>query len=112
MKVRVQVVIEADDDEDDVPWSVARDVAQIDRDALSIDTLGLHLDQAKHLLQQVQAVLIDEQVRSSLAEGVACPRLWPTTSSQGHQDNCHPHAVRHLASEQPALASMSLPTAD
>ena len=60
MKLRVQVVIEADDDEDDVPRSVARDVAQIDRDALSIDTLGLHLDEAKHLLQQVQAVLIDE----------------------------------------------------
>src|SRR2546421_11467919 len=73
MKLRVQVVIEADDDEDDLPRSVARDVAQIDRDALSIDTLGLHLDEAKHLLQQVQAVLIDEQVRSSLAEGVACP---------------------------------------
>jgi hypothetical protein len=35
--------------------------------------LHLHLDEAKHLLQQVQAVLIDEQVRSSLAEGVACP---------------------------------------
>ena len=35
--------------------------------------LGLHLDEAKDLLQKVQAVLIDEQVRTSLTEQMACP---------------------------------------
>jgi hypothetical protein len=41
--------------------------------ALSVDTLGLHLEEAKHLLQKVQAVLIDEQVRTCRADRVACP---------------------------------------
>ena len=74
MKLRVQVVIEADDDEEDGDHPPAvHEVAQIDREALSVDTLGLHLEEAKNLLQKVQAVLIDEQVRTSLAQQVACP---------------------------------------
>src|SRR2546426_9036582 len=73
MRLRVQVVIESDDDEGDEHRSAVHEVAQIDRDALSVDTLGLHLDEAKHLLQKVQAVLIDEQVRTCVAEQVACP---------------------------------------
>src|SRR5256885_3680263 len=73
MKLRVQVVIESDDEDNDEHRSAVHEVAQIDRDALSVDTLGLQLAEAKHLLQQVQAVLIDEQVRTSLAEQVACP---------------------------------------
>ena len=64
MKLRVRVVIEFDD-EDDEHAPAAHEVAQIDRDALSVDTLGLHLGEAKHLLQNVQAVLIDEQVRKN-----------------------------------------------
>jgi hypothetical protein len=73
MKLRVQVVIESDaDDEDggDHP-PVVHEVAQIDREALSVDTLGLRLEEAKNLLQKVQTVLIDEQARASLAEQVA-----------------------------------------
>jgi hypothetical protein len=73
MKLRVQVVIEADDDDDDQHPPAVHEVAQIDRAALSVDTLGLQLDEANQLLQKVQAVLIDEQVRTCLAEQVACP---------------------------------------
>src|SRR5438128_10154806 len=72
MKLRVQVVIESDDENDQQSPAV-HEVAQIDRDTLSVDTLGLQLEEAKHLLQKVQAVLIDEQVRTCLAEQVACP---------------------------------------
>ena len=36
-------------------------------------TLGLHLAEAKDLLQQVQEVVVDEQVRTCLAEQMACP---------------------------------------
>jgi hypothetical protein len=73
MRIRVQVIIEADDDEEDGDHPPAiHEVARIDRDALSIDTLGLHLEEAKNLLQKVQVVLIDEQVRTSLAEQKAC----------------------------------------
>jgi hypothetical protein len=68
MRLRVQVVIEADDD-DDRQSPAVREVAQIDRDVLSVDTLGLRLDEAKHLLQKVQAILIDEQVHQSCPAG-------------------------------------------
>jgi hypothetical protein len=79
MKLRVQVVIEPDDG-DDRQSPAVHAVAKIDRDALSVDTLGLHLEEAKQLLQKVQAVLINEQVRTCLTQQVACPtcgRAWP-----------------------------------
>ena len=75
MKLRVQVVIEPDDDEADGDRraAVVHDVASIERDELTVDTLGLQLAEAKLLLQRVQEVLIDEQVRSCLSQQVACP---------------------------------------
>jgi hypothetical protein len=91
MKLRVQVVIESDD-VDAEHRSVVHDVAQIDRDALSVDTLGLQLAEAKNLLQKVQAVLIDEQVRTSLAQQVACPSC---RRARAHKD-AHPIVVRTL----------------
>jgi hypothetical protein len=91
----VQVVIEPDDD-DDYQSPAVHEVAQIDRDALSVDTLGLHLEEAKHLLQQllqqVQAVMVNEQVRTSLAQQVACPSCG---RARAHKD-AHPIVVRTL----------------
>ncbi len=70
MRVRVQMIIEADDD---APPAVY-DVARIERaDEVRIDTLGLQLAEAKNLLQKVQEVVVGEQVRTCLAEQVACP---------------------------------------
>jgi hypothetical protein len=68
MRVRVQVIVESDDD---TPPAV-HEVACVERGDLHIDTLGLQLAEAKDLLQKVQDVLIAEQVRTSLAEQVAC----------------------------------------
>ncbi len=70
MRVRVQVVIENDDDES-VP--AVREVAHFERAEVRIDTLGLELAEAKDLLQKVQASVVGEQVRTYLAEQVACP---------------------------------------
>ncbi len=69
MRVRVQVVIETDD----ARPPVVHEVAHLERGDLHIDTLGLQLAEAKDLLQKVQAVVTDEQVRTCLAEQVACP---------------------------------------
>ncbi len=129
MKLRVQVVIEADSHEDAEHRSVVHEVAQIDRDALSVDTLGLQLAEAKHLLQQVQAVLIDEQVRTSLAEQVACPdcgrprahkdtktivtrTLFGTLhlrSPRWHQCSCQPQATRTFSPLIAALPERTTP---
>ena len=69
MRVRIQVVIDSDDDGP----AVVHEVANLERGDLRIDTLGLQLAEAKNLLQRVQEIVIDEQVRTCLAEQVACP---------------------------------------
>jgi hypothetical protein len=76
MRLSVQVVIEPDDEANrDRHSAVVHDVATIKRDGhLSGDTLGLQLAEAKDLLQRVQEVLIDEQVRCCLAAQMACPQ--------------------------------------
>jgi len=56
------------------------------------DPLGLQLAEAKQLLQRVQAVLIDEQVRVYLAQQVACPACG---GARAHKDT-HPIVVRTL----------------
>jgi len=71
MRVRVQVVIESDDEDDRPP--IMHEVVQLERAHVRIDTLGLHLAEAKDLLQKVQEVVVGEQVRTCLAEQVACP---------------------------------------
>src|SRR6266851_4294123 len=73
MRVRVQVVIEPDDGG---PAAV-HEVAELERGALQIDTLGLQLAEAKELLRQVQEVVIEEQVHSCLAQQVPCPHCGP-----------------------------------
>ncbi len=75
MRLRVQVVIEPDDDEPngDRPSAVVHDVASIERGELTVDALGIQMAEAKSLLQRVQEVLIDEQVRSCLSQQLACP---------------------------------------
>ncbi len=59
MRIRVQVVIDPDDDEasSDPPSAVVHDVATIERGELSVDTLGMQLTEAKLLLQRVPEVL-------------------------------------------------------
>jgi hypothetical protein len=67
--MRVQVVIDSDDDGP----PVVHEVANVERGDLHIDTLGLQLAEAKDLLQKVQAVVIGEQVRACLTEHEDCP---------------------------------------
>ena len=77
MRVRVQVIVDGDDE---TPPAV-HEMAHIERGDLRIDTLGLHLAEAKDLLQKVQEVVIAEQVSSCLVNQVACPHC--------HQARCH-----------------------
>src|SRR5437899_401540 len=129
MKLRVQVVIEAENGDGAGHSSVVHEVAQIDRDALSVDTLGLQLAEAKHLLQKVQSVLIAEQVRVHLAQQVACPdcgrprahkdtktivtrTLFGTLhlhSPRWHQCPCQPQTTRTFSPLAAALPERTTP---
>jgi hypothetical protein len=95
----------------------------------SVDTLGMHLEEAKHILQKVQTILIDEQVRTSLAEQVACPdcgrprahkdaktivtrTLFGTLhlrSPRWHQCPCRPHTTRTFSPLAAALPERTTP---
>jgi len=127
----VQVVIDPDDDEasSDPPSAVVHDVATIERGELSVDTLGMQLTEAKLLLQRVQEVLLDQQVRTCLAEQIACPEcrrprahkdsktivlrtLFGTvrlTSPRWHHCSCEPQPTRTFCPLAAALPERTTP---
>lgn len=71
MKITVSVTIHPDDDD---ASAAASDVFTCERTSpLSVDTVGLHLDEARDLLRVVQETMTTEQARAALAEAAACP---------------------------------------
>jgi hypothetical protein len=125
MRVRIQVVIDADDD----GQAVVHEVASVERGDLHIDSLGLQLAEAKDLLQQVQEVVIGEQVRACLAEQVTCPECGrarrhkdadtivvrtlfgtlPLRSPRWWQCSCQPQPTRTFSPLAAALPERSTP---
>ncbi|MBJ7605359.1 MAG: ISKra4 family transposase, partial [Candidatus Dormibacteraeota bacterium] len=79
MKVTLQLVIEA---ENGTPTTV-QEVGQLEREGLQPESLGLKLDEAKDLLQALQRVLVEEQVRAALAQQAPCPQCGAV---QRHKD--------------------------
>ena len=69
MRIKVQVVVEADDD----GGPSVHEVVELERGATGPESLGLRLEEAKELLARLQEVVVDEQVRRCLAGRVACP---------------------------------------
>lgn len=71
MKLTVRVVLD-DDTAGDGPTEI-REVFTLHRGALSADTLGLQLAEAKDLLGGVQRVLVEAQAAATLAAEAPCP---------------------------------------
>lgn len=69
MKVTVQVVIEPEDGQPQVIY----EVAQLERDVLQPDTLGLHLDEAKDVLKNIQRTIVEQQAAVHLRQQEGCP---------------------------------------
>ena len=80
MKVTVQVVVDGDDE----PTAV-REVFTLKRGAVTPDTLGLQLAEAKALLCAVQETVVDAQVKDTLAAQAACPHCG---TPRRHKDAC------------------------
>lgn len=87
MKIRIQVIVEADDGA-----TVVQEVAAIAREELRPDTLGLHLDEAKEMLRQIQHVVVERQVAAQLAQQAVCPACGQPRRHKG----THPLVVRTL----------------
>ena len=62
-------VLHADDDSE----TVVREAFTVQREALTPDTEGLRLQEAKDLLAAVQDTLVEHQVTTALSARVACP---------------------------------------
>ena len=69
MKITVQVVLHADDDSE----TVVREAFTVQRNALTPDTVGLQLQEAKDLLAAMQDTLVQHQVSTALSAQIGCP---------------------------------------
>jgi hypothetical protein len=69
MRMRVQIIIE-DDYQDPIQ---IHDAFDLERGSLSVDNLGLRLEEAKTLLGNVQDKLVSAQVAAGLIEQFRCP---------------------------------------
>ncbi len=88
MKMRVQVVIEAMDDESEI----VAEVACIERGDLQPETLGLTLGEAKAMLAGVQQILVPQQVAEYVAQQRCCPDCGRARATKGH----HAIVIRSL----------------
>jgi hypothetical protein len=70
MKLTVHVTLSGDDDDTE---TVVREVFALQREALTPDTLGLGLTEAKDLLAAVQDTLVTAQVSAAVAAQDTCP---------------------------------------
>ena len=88
MKVRIQVVINADEH----GGEVIQEVAALDRGALQPETLGLTLAEAKTMLQGVQQAVVTRQIAEAAAQQVTCPDCGQPRAHKG----AHTIVVRSL----------------
>jgi hypothetical protein len=87
MKLTLQVVIQQDDELPRV-----QEIASIERDTLTPETLGLSLQEAKTVLAQLQETLVTEQVAVVVAEHLVCRQCGAAQRRKGQ----HQIVVRSL----------------
>lgn len=68
MKVKIQVVIESDNNE----VQVVQEIMHIERDSLEPENLGLSLTEAKTLLHNTQSNLVKQQIAEFSFQQKSC----------------------------------------
>jgi len=68
MRITIQIVIESEPEQP----AIIHEVAQLEREQLQAETLGLHLAEAKTVLQGIQQTLVQYQARAYLAQEARC----------------------------------------
>jgi hypothetical protein len=89
MRIRVQVLIEADQE---VTPPYVEEVACFERGPLSPETLGLRLDEAKQMLAGVQQVMTAQQIEDYVEQQRQCPHCQRPLAFKGY----HQIGVRTL----------------
>jgi len=115
MKIRIQIVMEAANGESER----IEDIAELERNSLQPETLGLTLAESKKLLQGIQQRMVSEQVAEYMAQFNTCPDCGACRTRKGQHTlvyrtlfgklnlisprlydcACHqPHQARHSSS--------------
>ena len=81
MKLRLQLVVVSDAGQEQV-----QEVAQFEREGVTIETLGLTLAEGKLILKKVQEAMVQEQVSNALLRLRCCPVCGKVRHSRGHHD--------------------------
>ncbi len=81
MKFRLQLAIVSDAGQEQV-----QNVAEFEREGVTIETLGLTLAEGKLILKKVQAGIVQEQVNDALLRLRCCPYCGKMRHGRGHHD--------------------------
>ena len=98
MKVTVQVVTRSDDGQESI-----REVACVERAALTPATLGLSLAEGKTILQAIQEVVVEWQMQAYLRQQRHCPQCGPLRHSTGAHHTVFRTVFGALPVESPRL---------
>ncbi len=80
MRITVKLHI----DSEEIGHCAETTVAQFHRDELSAASLGLHLAEAKQLLEGVQRTLVEAQVNEYIAQASHCAHCRAALTRKGH----------------------------
>src|SRR5436853_1566240 len=105
MRIRIQVIIEADQ-ESAVPLH-SEEVACFERGTLSAETLGLRLNEAKQMLAGVQQVMAAQQVEEYVEQQRQCPHCQRPLACKGHHQISVRTLFGKLTLESPRLYTCS-----
>ena len=106
-----------------------QEVARIERDEVSIETLGLTLAEGKLILKRIQEGVVQEQIQEALLRRRDCPECGQARHSKGHHDitirtlfgnielksprlehcRCQPHAEKTFSPLQAILPEHTSP---
>jgi hypothetical protein len=124
MKFRLQLVTVNDSGQEQV-----LDMAQLEREGVTMETLGLSLAEGKLMLKQVQEAMIREQVNEALLRLRCCPDCGKARQGRGHHEvtartvfgnvglqsprlehcRCQPHAEKTFSPLQTLLPGHTSP---
>src|SRR5450759_1390016 len=124
MKFRLQLVTVNDSGQEQV-----LDIAQLERNGVTMETLGLSLAEGKLMLKQVQEAMVREQVNEALLRLRCCPDCGKARPGRGHHEvtartvfgnvglqsprlehcRCQPHAEKTFSPLQTLLPGHTSP---
>jgi hypothetical protein len=102
MKVTVQVVTHSDDGQESI-----REVACVEREERTPETLGLSLAEGKTILQSLQEVVVEWQMQAYLGQQRHCPQCGTVRRSKGTHHTVFRTVFGSLPVESPRLTHCS-----